>query len=90
MTAGQYGSTSDVQVFSQSHLYEAAIKGTLFPNSAIDIEGVSVPAQLLAGPGYLLLPNVTKAYDTSEGELTNQQHLFNQQVNISSLMNQGK
>ncbi|XP_033644807.1 protein ALP1-like isoform X2 [Asterias rubens] len=80
MTAGQYGSTSDVQVFSQSHLYEAAIKGTLFPNSAIDIEGVSVPAQLLAGPGFPLLPNVTKAYDTSEGELTNQQHLFNQQV----------
>lgn len=86
MTAGWYGSTSEVQVFSQSHLYEAASKGTLFPNSAIDIEGESVPAQLLAGPGYPLMRNVTTAYDIQDGQLTNQQQLFNQQVIKSKLM----
>ena len=87
MSAGWHGSSSEMQVFSQSHLYQSASQGSLFPTTAVtDIEGQSVPVQLLAGIGYPLLCNVMKPYHKHDSQLTNQQHLFNQQVNKTTII----
>lgn len=73
LNVGCPGSLSDSQVLVASELYEQGTEGTLFPNTAKNVNGVEVPIHLLGSRSYPLLPwlmtPLTKESSAADAEL---------------------
>ena len=82
---GWPGRVHDARVFSNSGLYSKAESGSLLPNCAQSLSGVSVPCFLVGDPAYPLRPWLMKPF-INTGCLTPQQQCFNNRLSKSRVV----
>ena len=82
---GWPGRVHDARVFSNSGLYSKAESGSLLPNCAQSLSGVSVPCFLVGDPAYPLRPWLMKPFINTSC-LTPQQQCYNHRLSKSRVV----